>query len=81
MNVTFDKVADAIYFTLREGQVARTTSLSDFINVDIDKKGSILGIEVLDVSNQFETSDLEEIEKRVLGGIPLNIVSGTPAVA
>jgi uncharacterized protein YuzE len=81
MKVTFDKVADAIYFSLREGKVVRTTSISNAINIDIDEAGRVLGIEVLDVTNQFETDNIAEIEKRVLEGIPLNIISNTPATA
>lgn len=81
MKVTFDKVADAIYFSLREGKVARTTSISNAINIDVDGDGRVLGIEVLDVTNQFETDNIAEIEKRVLEGIPLNIISNTPATA
>lgn len=78
MKVTFDKVADAIFFSLQEGEVARTMPLSNVLNVDVDANGHVLGIEVLDVSNQFQTTDLAEIEKRVIGGIPLSVTSDTP---
>lgn len=81
MNVNFDKVADAIFFTIREGVVARTIQVSESINADVDANGHVLGIEVLNVTNQFGTADLADIEKSVLEGIPLTVTSNTPAVA
>lgn len=81
MKVTFDKVADAIFFSLQEGKVARTVPLSNVLNIDMDENGHVLGIEVLDVSTQFETNDLHEIEKRVMGGIPFSVTAATPMSA
>jgi uncharacterized protein YuzE len=79
MNINYDKIADAIYFRLREGKASKTIKLDDRILADLDESGKIIGLEVLDASNQI--GDIDHLDKNVLEGIPLNIISGTPAVA
>lgn len=49
MKITLDKEADAAYVYFKEivsGEVAKTISLDDSINIDLDSKGQILGIEI-----------------------------------
>jgi uncharacterized protein YuzE len=53
MKITHDKLADALYVTFKKGVVARTLKLEDRLLVDTDKKGSILGIEILNASTQI----------------------------
>ncbi|MGV8152434.1 MAG: DUF2283 domain-containing protein [Candidatus Nanoarchaeia archaeon] len=53
IKITLDKEADAAYIYLKEiaaGEVAKTISLNDSINVDLDSKGQVLGIEILSAS-------------------------------
>ncbi|OGJ21123.1 hypothetical protein A3K73_08490 [Candidatus Pacearchaeota archaeon RBG_13_36_9] len=53
MKVEYDKDADAayIYFKeIEEGEVVQTISLNDAVNIDLDKEGKTLGIEILDAS-------------------------------
>ncbi len=53
IKITLDKQADAAYIYLKEiaaGEVAKTISLNESLNVDLDLKGQILGIEILDAS-------------------------------
>lgn len=48
MRVTVDHEAGATYVHLDEGpRVARTVSLSDTVNVDLDEHGKPVGVEVL----------------------------------
>lgn len=50
MNKTEDKTAGATYYTLEptsQRKVAKTVKVSDICNVDIDKEGYPLGVEVL----------------------------------
>lgn len=49
-HATFSERADAAYVYLREGEVARTQSLDDYRNLDIDTNGNVLGVEFLGVS-------------------------------
>ena len=67
MKIEYDKVADAMYIRLNTGKVGNTVKMQDRLIVDIDKKGRILGIEVLDVSSQVPKNKLGYMEV----GIPV----------
>ena len=67
MNINYDKIADAIYMTLRKGKVAKTVEMEERLVVDVDKKGNILGIELLDAGNQ--------LQKNMRNGIPVKVSS------
>lgn len=75
MKITYDKIANAAYMTLRKGKVAKTVEMSETVIVDLDKKGHLLGIEMLDASNQLPKQGLA---KDVTAGIPIEIISSTP---
>ena len=49
LNFEFDREAHAVYITVASGEVDRTKRISDSLMVDVDKKGKILGIEILRV--------------------------------
>lgn len=49
MRTTFDAEASATYVYLTDRPVARTASLSDSVNVDLDAEGTPCGVEVLGV--------------------------------
>jgi len=76
MTINYDKLADAIYFKMSDGKVDKTIKMNDRLVADLDTNGNIIGIEMLDVCNQL--GDVESLEKNVLEGIPLQIISGTP---
>jgi uncharacterized protein YuzE len=71
MKATYDKITDAMYLRLKNGKVARTQKIEDRLLVDVDKKGNILGIEMLDVSSQ--TSKKSMIDTLQAGKIPVSI--------
>ncbi len=53
MKIEYDSEADAAYLYFKEvspGEVVQTISLNESINVDLDKNGKTLGIEILDAS-------------------------------
>ena len=77
MKITYDKIANAAYMTLRRGKVAKTVEMSDSVIVDLDKKGHILGIEMLDASSQLATSG----SNKNVRGIPIEIISGRAVIA
>jgi len=47
LEITYDPQAKASYISLSDEPVARTTEYADFINLDLDKKGDLVGIELL----------------------------------
>jgi uncharacterized protein YuzE len=70
MKITYDKIANAAYMTLRKGKVAKTVEMADDVIIDLDKKGNLLGIELLDASNQ-----LPKQGKGIPSGIPIELIS------
>lgn len=78
MKINYDKVADAIYFSMKKGKVAKTLEMNERLIVDVDKKGNILGIEMLDASNQLPKDGLKS---GIASGIPVMITTGTPIIA
>lgn len=62
MKITLDKEADAAYLYLKDisqGEVDNTISLNESINIDLDKDGRTLGIEILDASKNLPLSALK----------------------
>lgn len=53
MKIELDKQADSAYVYFKQicaGEVAKTISLNESLNVDLDEKGRILGMEILNAS-------------------------------
>ena len=57
---TYDKEADAAYFRVRNGRVARTVELQRWLLADLDIKGALLGVEMLFISRQLPLSQIRE---------------------
>ena len=47
LEVTYDPQAKASYITLSDEPVAKTVEYADFINLDLNSKGGLIGIELL----------------------------------
>ena len=65
IKITFDKEADAAYIYFKEiakGEVAKTISLNDSINIDLDADEQILGMEILNASENMPVSALNSAE-------------------
>lgn len=52
MKITYDPEADAAYIKIRNGNIHRTRKISNNLLVDVNRKGNVLGIELLFVSSQ-----------------------------
>jgi uncharacterized protein YuzE len=61
MKITYDKMADALYIYLRRGKVAKTKKVTSRLLIDVDKKGNVLGIEILEVSRQIPKKEIGRI--------------------
>ena len=53
MDINYDKQADAIYIAFWKGKFSRNRKIYDNTIIDLDKKGNILGIELLEVSKRM----------------------------
>jgi len=71
MKINYDKIADAIYFVVKEGKIAKTLPINEHLNIDMDKNDETIGIELLDASSQLGV----ELAKNLGRGIPVKIVS------
>ncbi len=47
MEIKFDKSADAVYIKLKRGRAHKTTTKGGAFLIDFDKKGNVLGFEIL----------------------------------
>lgn len=50
MEIKYDKSADAAYFKLKKGKISSTKEFADKVLIDLDKKGNVLGVEILNAS-------------------------------
>ena len=78
MKITYDKIADAAYMTLRKGRVSKTVEMSDNVIVDFDRRGNLLGIEMLSASKQFPRGS---IAKKSNFNIPIKNIARVPIAA
>ena len=60
MKIEYPKEDDALYITLKEGDVADTDELTEdiIIDYDYDNGGNIVGIEVLDASQHVDIENI-----------------------
>jgi len=66
MEISYDKQADAMYIEFRKGEFAKNKKIDDFTIIDVDKKGNILGIELLYVSKRIPLESLTEVSVKNL---------------
>ena len=57
MKIKYDSKIDAVYIELAKGKYEISREISDSVVVDEDKKGKILGIEILDATKNIEAFD------------------------
>ena len=62
MKIKYDKIADAMYiYIISKEKVAKTIKVNSRLLVDVDKKGNLLGIEMLGVSQQIPKKEIGRI--------------------
>ncbi len=47
MNITYDKIAGALYIQLNDRKIVSTKDIFWWLNIDFDENGEIVGIELL----------------------------------
>jgi len=73
MRIEYDKEADALYIVLRDVAASDSKDLEEGVTIDLDDKGHIVGLEVLDASERLGLEALINIsiENMPLEKIPL----------
>ena len=73
MKVRFDKKADALYIRFSDEKYFQSDEVRGGLIVDLDKKGKIIGLEVLDAS--------KNLTKKALGKLSFKTVEKQPVFA
>lgn len=73
MKIEYDKEADALYIILRDIPASDSKDLEEGVTVDLDDKGHIVGLEILDASERLGLEALTNIsiENMPLEKIPM----------
>ena len=66
MEIRFDKTSDAIYIKFKEGDFGSNKVIDRETIIDLDKKGNLLGIELLSVSKRIPLESLSEVSVKNL---------------
>jgi len=61
MEITYDSKADALNITFREGRATKTVEIAPEINLDLDKKGKPLYLEIIGASEKIGRKRVNEI--------------------
>ena len=61
MKIEYSKDDDALYIRLREAQIEDSIDIEEGVTVDLDEKGHIVGIEILDASEKMNLADLVNV--------------------
>lgn len=57
MKISYDPKVDVVYIKLAKGKYDVSREISESIVVDEDKKGKVLGIEILDATENISAFD------------------------
>ena len=66
MKISYDRDSDAMYIEFRKGDFSKNKKIDDLTIVDFDKKGNILGIELLDASKRIPKKSLTHVNLKNL---------------
>ena len=61
MKISYDQDADAMYIRLRDGEINKTKEIDDNTILDYDKKGNVIGVELLFVKERMPSASLSKI--------------------
>ena len=72
MKIEYSKDVDALYIRLREAKISDSRDIEEGVTIDLDEKGHIVGIEILDASEKLALSELVNIS---IENLPLEKVA------
>ena len=72
MKIEYDPEADALYIQIREAHPSDNIDIEEGVTVDVDERGHIVGVEILDASKRLSPSDLASI---TIEKLPLEITT------
>lgn len=71
MKIEYDSEVDALYIRIQEKMVSHTKELEEGINIDLDEKNKIIGLEIIGATERYDQKDIFNIstENLTLGKI------------
>ena len=61
MKITYDREVDALYIQLTATKPARGMDIEEGVTIDLDAKGHLVGIEILDASERLGKEQLHSV--------------------
>jgi len=65
MEISLDLKADALYIKFQEGKFAKNKKIDEDTIIDLDKKGGLLGIEMLNVTKKIPIKNLSNVNVKL----------------
>lgn len=65
IEINLDLKADALYIKFQEGKFAKNKKIDEETIIDLDEKGNILGIEMLNVTKRFPLKNLSDVKVKL----------------
>jgi uncharacterized protein YuzE len=72
MKIEYSKDIDALYIKIRDAKIVDSMDVEKGVTIDIDEKGHIVGIEILDASEKLNPAELTNIS---IENIPLEKIA------
>ena len=61
MKIEYSKSIDALYIRLRDAPIANSMDIEEGVTVDLDDKGHVVGMEILDATEKMTLEDIVNI--------------------
>lgn len=65
MEISLDLKADALYIKFQEGKFVKNKRIDEDTIIDLDAKGRLLGIEMLNVTKKVSVKDLSDVSVKL----------------
>ena len=66
MRIEYDSEIDALYIRMQKKYVDKTVEIEEGLNLDLDKNGKLIGLEVLDATERYSLTDVFDISTKNL---------------
>ena len=61
MRIEYYSDVDALYIRIQDNEVFRTQESAEGVNVDLDEKGAVIGLEIIGATERYDRKDLFNI--------------------
>jgi uncharacterized protein YuzE len=62
MKIEYDKITDALYIYFKKAKVYKTVKAEEGVLFDVDRKGNVIGVEILDMSAQTSQKHIKGLK-------------------